>query len=112
MEYINRIELQGRVGTVRTNEVNGSRVANFSLATEALYKSREAGAVSETTWHYVVAWEGRDVPDVFSITKGMPMHITGRLRMSKYTSAEGVEKQLYEVFAQKLRILTEEEANS
>ncbi|MBQ8421341.1 MAG: single-stranded DNA-binding protein [Bacteroidales bacterium] len=112
MEFINRIELQGRVGTVRTNEVNGSRVANFSLATEALYKTRDAGAVSELTWHNVVAWEGRDITDVFSITKGAPINVIGRLRISKYTSSEGVEKQLYEVLAQKVRILTDEEANS
>ena len=34
MEHINRIELQGHVGTVRTNEVSGKKVVNFSLATE------------------------------------------------------------------------------
>ena len=41
IEHINRIELQGHVGTVRTNEHNGNRVANFTLATELMYKSRE-----------------------------------------------------------------------
>ena len=40
MEHINRIELQGRVGNVRTNEYNGGRVANFSLVTELLYKNK------------------------------------------------------------------------
>ena len=38
IEHINRIELQGHVGTVRMNEYNGSKVVNFSLATELLYK--------------------------------------------------------------------------
>ena len=49
IEHINRIELQGHVGTVRANEYNGSMVVNFTLATELLYKSREGIATAETT---------------------------------------------------------------
>ena len=110
MEHINRIELQGRVGSVRTNEYNGSRVANFSLATDMLYKTRDGGAVNETTWHQVTAWEGRDMPDLNAIVKGTPVHVTGRLRTFRYTNSEGVDRQLYEVVAYKIRILSEEEA--
>ena len=54
-QHLNRIELRGRVGTVRTNEVNGTKVANFSVVTEHLYKTREGNAVSETTWFNVTA---------------------------------------------------------
>lgn len=109
MDHINRIELQGRVGTVRTNIVGDNMVANFSLVTEYLYKSRD-GAVNETTWHQVTAWEGKDMPDLTKIAKGTPVHVTGRLRTFKYTNSEGVEKQLYEVVASKIRVLSEEEA--
>ena len=109
MEYINKIELQGRVGTLRTNTVNGTMVANFSLATEALYKNREGGGVSETTWHNVVAWSGKDMPDLSILCKGMQVNVTGRLRTFRYTNTEGVEKQLYEVVASKVRIIEEEE---
>ena len=108
MEHINRIELQGRVGNVRTNEYNGSRVANFSLATDILYTTRDGGAVSETTWHNIVVWESKDMPDVYSICKGMPLYITGRLRTTRYTGADGSEKTFYEVLASKIRILKEE----
>ena len=108
MEHINRIELQGRVGSVRTNEYNGSRVANFSLATDMLYKTRDGSAVSETTWHNVVAWEGKEMQDVHSICKGMPLYVTGRLRTTRYTGADGSEKTYYEVMASKIRILKEE----
>ncbi len=105
MDHINRIELQGRVGFVRTNEFNGSKVANFSLATDILYKTREGVAVSETTWHNIVAWENKDMPDLGSICKGVPVNVIGRLRTTRYTNADGVEKTFYEVMAQKLRIL-------
>lgn len=108
MDHINRIELQGRVGTVRTNIIGENMVANFSMVTEHLYKTRDGGAVNETTWHQVTAWEGRDMPDLTAISKGTPLHVTGRLRTFRYTNAEGVEKQLYEVVASRIRILSEE----
>lgn len=107
MEHINRIELRGRVGTVRTNVVNNSKVANFSLATDYLYKGKDGNAMSETTWHNIVAWEGKDIADIDKICKGTPVHLVGRLRTMKYTNSEGVEKLLYEVIAGKLKILSE-----
>lgn len=110
MDHINRIELQGRVGTVRTNIIGDSMVANFSLVTEYLYKTRDGGAVNETTWHQVTAWEGRDMPDLTAITKGTPVNVTGRLRTFRYTNSEGVEKQLHEVVAYRIRVLSEDEA--
>lgn len=109
MEYINRIEVQGRIGTLRVNEVNGSKVANFSIATEHLYKTRDSGAVNETTWHNIVAWSGRDIPDPERFSKGMPVNVVGRLRTSKYMSADGTEKQFYEIMASKVRIVSDEE---
>ena len=109
MEHINKIELQGHVGMVRTNEYNGSKVANFSLATEIMYKLRDGNAVSETTWHNIVAWENKDMPDHQRIVKGTPVNVCGRLRSSRYTSADGTEKQFYEVLAQRIRILNEDE---
>ena len=108
MEHINRIEIQGRVGTVRTNIVNDTMVANFSVATDYLYKSKDGAGVSETTWHNVVAWEGKEMQDVHSICKGMPLYVTGRLRTTRYTGADGSEKTYYEVMASKIRILKEE----
>jgi single-strand DNA-binding protein len=108
MEHLNRIELHGRVGTVRTNEVNGSKVANFSLVSELLYKTREGLAVSETTWFNVAAWSNKDMPDLDKIEKGTRLYVSGRMRSARYTSAEGVEKQFYEVLANKVRFLNED----
>ena len=107
MEYINRIELQGRVGTVRTNTVNGSRVANFSLVTDFLYKTREGNPISESTWFNIVAWEGKDIIDMEKITKGATIHVTGRIRSTRFEGSDGTEKQVYEVMAGKLRVVKE-----
>lgn len=108
-QHLNRIELKGRVGTVRTNEVNGSKVANFSVITEYLYKSREGQATSESTWFNVTAWDSKDVPDLSKLVKGMPVYVLGRMRTSRYTSADGGEKNFYEVIASKVRYLDDDQ---
>lgn len=107
IEHINRIELQGIVGTVRANEHNGSKVVNFTMVTDFLYKTREGGAANEGMWHNIVAWSGRDIQDLDKIEKGAPVYVTGRLRINRYTSADGSEKQFHEVMANKVRVLTD-----
>ncbi len=108
MEYLNRIEINGRVGTIRLAEVNGSRVANFSIVSEYIYKTREGNAVMETTWLNITAWQNKDMPDLNRLVKGMPVHVTGRIRTSKYTNAEGIDKQFHEVMAGKVEFLNED----
>ena len=105
MEHLNKSELRGRVGTIRTNEFNRSKVANFSVVTEHLYTPRDGNAVSETSWFNVAAWNSRDMPDFASISKGTPIYVSGRMRTSRYTSAEGVERQYYEILAYKVRVI-------
>ena len=109
MDHINRIELKGRVGTVRSNTFNDNRVINFSLVTDFLYRTRSGEPISEATWFNIVAWEGRDIKELEKVEKGASVHLTGRLRTTKYTNSEGVEKQFYEVLATKLRVIDEED---
>jgi single-strand DNA-binding protein len=112
MEHINRIELRGRVGTVRGNTFNDNRVANFTMVTDYLYKNRNGEPMSEATWFNVVAWEGKDIIGLDKVEKGVCVHISGRMRTTKYTNSEGVEKQFYEVLATKMRIVEDEENTS
>lgn len=102
MEQLNRIELRGNVGNVRLSNVGESLVARFSLATNFMYKGREGDAVIETTWHNIVAWNGKGMPDLKKIEKGMPLYVCGRLRTSRFTGSDGTEKQVYEVVANKI----------
>lgn len=102
MDYINKIELLGKVGTVRSNVVNGTKVANFSLVTDFLYKTREGNPISEATWLNIVAWDGKDIHDIDYIAKGAVVHVHGRIRSTKFEGADGNERQTYEVLAQKL----------
>mgnify|MGYP002519218858 CR=1 FL=1 len=113
MEHINKIVIQGTVGTVRLQELCTSKVANFSVATTMVFSNtRDGNVISEITWHNVVAWSGKDMPDLKRITKGTPVHVIGRMRSQKHTSSDGVEKYFYEIMAQKLEILESEQPES
>lgn len=95
MEYINRIELQGEIGAIRVQEVQDMLVANFALVTEFVHKCN----IVETSWHNIVAWESSMLFDPSVLKKGDKVRVVGRLRTSKYTSANGEEKMFYEVVA-------------
>lgn len=99
MDYINKIELQGLVGCVRTNQVQGMTVQNFSLLTEYLNKLKDDSYVCESTWHQVVAWNSQ------AINKGDKVRVVGRLRQTKYTTSDGTERVYYEVVASELKVI-------
>lgn len=99
MEYINRIELQGIVGSVRSNIVQDIPVQNFSVCTEYVAKLDDGATRCELTWHSIVAW------DKLEVAKGDYVRVTGRLRTTKYTSASGEEKIFYEVIASEIKLL-------
>lgn len=105
MEQLNRIEIRGNVGAVRLQVVGNSRVAKISVATNYVYKGRDGEPVIETTWHYISAWEGKNMPDLTTIHKGDKISVTGRLRSQRYTAADGTERTAYDVLASKVALI-------
>ena len=101
---INRVELQGRVGTVRIQLIGTQPVTNFSLQTEHFHKLSDGTKVCETTYHCIVAFEGGEV-DTKGLTRGSLVHLNGRLRTNRYTSSDGVERTFTEVLASSLKVL-------
>lgn len=101
---INRVELQGRVGTVRFQSAAGCVVASFSLMTDEIYKASDGTVLCETTWHHVTAWEGKDVC-LDGLTRGSLVHLEGRIRNSRYTASDGSERGYMEVMASSLKVL-------
>lgn len=101
---INRVELQGRVGTVRIQNAGGCVVASFSVMTEETYKATDGTVLCETTWHHVTAWEGKEVC-IDGLERGSLVHVEGRIRNSRYTSVDGTEKTFTEVMASSLKVL-------
>ncbi|MBO5545428.1 MAG: single-stranded DNA-binding protein [Bacteroidales bacterium] len=112
MEQLNKIELRGVVGGVRFQTYEDNMMARINLATNYAYKDREGTAVIDTSWHSVVAWEGRNIQGLKRIGKGTKLHVIGRLRYQKYTGTDGVDRVATDILANRLAIIEDPEPMS
>lgn len=104
---VNRVILVGRLG--RDPEVkrtpSGKAVANFSVATDEVFKDHAGEQQKRTEWHRIVAW-GRlaEIVEQY-VTKGTQVYVEGSIRSRKYEGRDGTEKTVYEIVAQKMTML-------
>ena len=109
MEQLNRVELRGIVGNVRIQTYDENKVARIGLATNFAYKDREGTAVIDTSWHNVIAWEGRNIQGLEKIEKGTKLHVLGRIRYQKFTGVDGVERVGTDILASEVEIIDDTE---
>jgi len=109
MEQLNRVELRGNVGNIKLQTTKEKKMIIFSLATNKAYNGKDGSAVIETTWHNVVAFEGKEIHDLDKISKGSRVYVCGRLRNQKFTGSDGVERSSYDVLANRLVLINETE---
>ena len=105
MEQLNKVELRGVVGSVRLQTYDENRMAKIRLETNYAYKDRDGTAVIDTSWHYITAWEGRNIQHLEKIGKGTRLQVTGRLRYQNYTGVDGVDRVATDILASRLSIL-------
>lgn len=106
---VNRVELKGRVGQdPKILKVDSAVVIRFALATNEVFRGRDNQFREETTWHNVVAWSKRGMPDFETIKKGTFLEVIGRIKYVKYTDAAGMERTTTEINASKIIIPLEE----
>jgi single-strand DNA-binding protein len=108
MEHINKIEIQGVVGAVRTQALFGELVSNFSVATDTIYRNKQGDSIAETMWHNVVVWQSKTSTDLTKIEKGKSVRVVGRLRQTKYTDVHGEEKVFHEILANEFSIIDDD----
>lgn len=105
MKCLNIHIIKGTVGRdARINKVGERAVANFSVATEFEYKTKD-GWEKEVTWHEVAAWQGYGICELELLTKGTKVLVVGRERKRKYTDQSGTEKEVVELLAETVDIL-------
>lgn len=103
-KYVNVVNLQGRVGTVRVMSVGDSLVANFSIMTEYAYMTSDSNPVVESSWFNAVAFERSGI-SLDGLTRGVFVHLEGRMRNSRYTDSSGCEKFFTEVVVSSLQVI-------
>lgn len=104
---LNKVTLVGNVGdSPRINETKEKMlVANFSVATNDLYRDKEGKEHKTTEWHRIVAWDKKAEVIKTYIKKGDPIYIEGKLRTSSYDDKEGVKKYVTEVYCDDILFL-------
>ena len=107
MSSVNKVTLVGRLGQdPETKDVNGTTVANFSLATSETWKDKDSGEKKERTeWHRLVAW-GRQAEIVGEyLNKGSLVYIEGQLQTRKWTDKEDNERYTTEIRVGMMKML-------
>lgn len=107
MEMLNKVELKGFVGSVKVEEVGQMEQARFSVATNYAYKKKDGEIVVETTWHNCTAfreWRDYKAMPFEDLKKGAQVHLTGRIRITNYTSADGVQQSRCDIMVQTLSV--------
>lgn len=111
---VNRVFLLGYVGkdpTVRAIP-SGTKVANFSMATDESYKDKNGQKVDKVEWHNLVAWSGlADVADKY-IKKGSKIHVEGHLQTRSWDDKDGKKHYSTEIVIDNLVLLGDKSGSS
>ena len=102
---INRVVLVGRL--VRDPELRttttGKSVTSFTIAVTKRFKPQDGG--QDADFFRVTAWEKTAEFVANYLTKGRLIAIDGRIQSRKYTTKEGVEREVVEVVAESVQSL-------
>lgn len=104
MEFINKIEIQGVIGTVAITPVGDTRVARFSVCTETTYRGTDGSVVIDCTWFSVSAFESAKIRCLDQLAKGKAVKVLGRVRVQRYTDGNGAERCCWEIIAHEVNL--------
>ena len=101
---LNKVILIGRLG--RDPEMrytpSGQPVANFSVATDESYTSKDGQKVEKTEWHRIVVWGKQAEFCGNYLSKGRLVYVEGKLETRKWTDKDGAEKYTTEIKADRV----------
>jgi single-strand DNA-binding protein len=104
MLSLNRASIIGHMTAkpeVRTTP-NGQSVANFSVATNRRWTSKEGEQQEDTEFHDIVAWGKLAEISEQILDKGNRVYVDGRLQTRSWEAQDGSKRQRTEIVAQNL----------
>jgi len=96
---MNKVILQGHLGKdPEVKQVNGTDVAQFSIATTESWKDKDSGEkIEKTDWHNIVVW-GASATFIGNYgRKGSNVLIEGKLGNRSYEAQDGGTRYITEV---------------
>ncbi len=114
MGSVNKVILLGNLG--RDPELrytpNGTPVANFTLATNEVWKDKEGQKQEHTEWHRVVIWGKLAEVAGEYLKKGRQVYIEGSIRSRTYKDKDGNDRTATEIRADNLVMVGRAEGGS
>lgn len=87
-QFINKVEIQGVIGSVRENQIGEQFVYNISVCTNYSHVSKDGFGVIENTWHNITFWSDCKK----SVEKGKWIHVKGYLKIQKWIASDGSDR--------------------
>ena len=101
MESINKVTLQGKVGSVNVRPVGNKTCVKFSLCTEYVYENGDYSPIIEIDWFTVSTFH----PEATKLQKNDIVKVIGRLRMFNYVRADGTDVRGVEVVSDDINLI-------
>jgi len=104
---VNKVILVGRLGRDPETRYTGGgqAVANFSVATDEIYKDRNGEKQKRTEWHKIVVWGKQAEIAQQYLKKGSLIFIEGRIQSREWQDKEGQKRTSFEIVANNFRML-------
>src|SRR5262245_30187464 len=107
MASVNKVILIGNLG--RDPELRytqgGQAVANFTLATNERFSTKDGDKQERTEWHRIVAWGRTAELCAQYLSKGRSVYLEGRLQTREWEDKEGQKRRTTEVVANTVQFL-------
>lgn len=107
MRGVNKVILIGNLGAdpeVRALE-GDQKAANFRIATNRVYNTKDGQRKEETEWHRIVAWGKLAQIAEQYLKKGSSVYVEGRIRTRSWEDKEGNKRYSTEIVASSLSLL-------
>jgi len=104
---VNKVILVGRLGQDPELKYtpSGSAVANFSLATNRVWKGQDGNSQERTDWHRLVVWgKSAEIANTY-LKKGSQIYVEGRLETRSWTDKNEVVRYTTEVVVDNFQML-------
>ena len=108
MASINKVIIVGNLGRDPESRYSpsGEQVTRVSIATTDSRKDRQTGErIENTEWHRVVFFGKLAEIAGQYLKKGSQVYVEGRLRTSKYTGKDGIERYSTDIIASQMQML-------
>ncbi len=107
MASVNKVILIGNLGSDPEVKYtpNGTAVANFNIATNESWVTKDGKKEERTEWHKIVVWSKLAELCGEYLAKGRPVYLEGRLQTRDWNDKDGNKRYTTEIVAQTIQFL-------